>query len=61
MPKHCNAAAESADADLAAYDAAMELLCLGWTTERTALALGRSPEWMNSVLDRAELDGAPLN
>lgn len=55
------AAADQAEADLAAYDAAMELLCLGWTIERTALALDRSPEWMRSVLDRAELDGAPLN
>lgn len=53
-----------ADAESAAYDAAMELLCLGWTTERTRVALSRSPEWMAAVLDRAEHDlgdGSPLN
>lgn len=52
------------EADLAAYDAAMELLCLGWTTERTRIALSRSPEWMATVLDRAEHDlgdGSPVN
>ncbi|MDX2277704.1 MAG: hypothetical protein NW206_19815 [Hyphomonadaceae bacterium] len=52
------------EADATAADAAMELIDLGWSIDRIAVALGREAGWVDQAIDAVvaeEAKGAALN